>query len=296
MASPSATKTATATPAKRKSSNLKQEIKPSQIVTLKLSPESLRQFSAPEIQKTVKEESAAKESPTNTPATEPSPAIVDAAKASPDATTNPLLANGTPLPSSSMPPPPTESVKKKGLKRAAPVIGPDGNKIRGKPGPKKRPRLEDGSIDHSGTTPRAAPGTAAHKLGPKANQGAINANMRALDRTGKPCRKWQKGSFKIKSFTGAIWELPRWKAPPKPVLIPKASSQGSPSGESSKENKDTSQVQSEKSNNDPEVEKASVASQVASSPALSIPNVAPATEVSAAPTPISTPVDIAAPS
>jgi hypothetical protein len=53
----------------------------------------------------------------------------------------------------------------------------------------------------------------AHKLGPKANQGAINAGLRALDRTGAPCRRWQRKSFQVKSFTGIMWEVPTWRAP-----------------------------------------------------------------------------------
>ena len=55
--------------------------------------------------------------------------------------------------------------------------------------------------------------TVGHKLGPKANQGAINAGLRALDRTGKPCRRWEKTGFRLKSFTGRAWELPSWRAP-----------------------------------------------------------------------------------
>ena len=127
---------------------------------------------------------------------------------------------------------------------------------------------EDGTIDHSSTAPRAAPGTAAHKLGPKANQGAINAGLRALDRSGKPCRKWQKGSIKLKSFTGVVWEIKRWEAPPKIKF--EGSSEGSASGDSSKENKDNSQIESEKSNNGADVEMVSTASQNISSPAPSI--------------------------
>lgn len=134
---------------------------------------------------------------------------------------------------------------------------------------------EDGSIDHSSSAPRAtASGTAAHKLGPKANQGAINAGLRALDRSGKPCRKWAKGSFKLKSFTGVVWEIPRWKAPPKITI--EATSGGSSSADSSKENKDSSQIESEKSNSGADVEIASAVSQNAASPAASIP-VAPST-------------------
>lgn len=53
----------------------------------------------------------------------------------------------------------------------------------------------------------------AQKLGPKANQGAINAGLRALDRTGKPCRKWEKKGFAVRSFTGVTWQVPTWRAP-----------------------------------------------------------------------------------
>ena len=55
--------------------------------------------------------------------------------------------------------------------------------------------------------------TATHKLGPKANQGIINAGLRALDRTGTPCRKWDKTGFRVKSFTGRVWEISSWRTP-----------------------------------------------------------------------------------
>jgi hypothetical protein len=94
---------------------------------------------------------------------------------------------------------------------------------------------EDGTIDHSGTTGRPS----AHKLGPKANQGAINAGLRALDRSGKPCRRWAKGGFKLKSFTGVVWEIPRWTAPPRTVPESSAEDSAAPSAEgSNKENKE----------------------------------------------------------
>ena len=75
-------------------------------------------------------------------------------------------------------------------------------------------RGENGRLDGRTTAAKAAGFIAsAHKLGPKANQGAINEKLRALDRTGKSCRKWQKTGFKIKSFTGRVWEVPSWRAP-----------------------------------------------------------------------------------
>lgn len=65
----------------------------------------------------------------------------------------------------------------------------------------------------------------AHKLGPKANQGAINAGLRALDRSGKPCRRWQRNGFTVKSFTGVVWGLPSWRG------LAKAADAGQANGE-----------------------------------------------------------------
>lgn len=95
---------------------------------------------------------------------------------------------------------------KPGAKRSLNPASDSSLKPRGKPGPKKRPRLEDGSTENAklGTT---------HRLGPKANTGAINAGLRALDRTGAPCRKWERKPLQLKSFTGTQWHLPSWRAP-----------------------------------------------------------------------------------
>lgn len=120
-------------------------------------------------------------------------------------------------------PPPSEVPVKKGRgggKRKAETLIDGVPKPRGKPGPKKR-KLEDGT-----DSPAIR---ALHKLGPKANQGAINAGLRALDRTGKPCRKWTKTGFTVKSFTGTVWEIPRWKAPPK-IHVNGVSSEGKENG------------------------------------------------------------------
>lgn len=40
--------------------------------------------------------------------------------------------------------------------------------------------------------------------------GAINDKLRALDRTGRPCKRWTKTGFTLKSFTGVQWEIPTW--------------------------------------------------------------------------------------
>ncbi|QDS71039.1 hypothetical protein FKW77_008373 [Venturia effusa] len=148
----------------------------------------------------------------------------------------------TPLPASSnLLAPPTAGSKRKGgagkpaLKRTASQLDAGAPKPRGKPGPKKKARIRDVGfrldvsyaqtslvVQHTSdpnslysmlTYRRGENGEvltgnvtpAAPKLGPKANQGAINACLRALDRTGKPTRKWQKTGFKVRSFTGYAW-------------------------------------------------------------------------------------------
>lgn len=127
---------------------------------------------------------------------------------------------------------------------------------------------EDGTIDHNNAAGRAS---GAHKLGPKANQGAINAGLRALDRSGKPCRKWARGGFTLKSFTGVIWEIPRWTAPPRKALESgtEDSAEASAEGSSSKENKENGAEPNStvNSNHGADVEMQSAPSASAPSPA-----------------------------
>lgn len=129
----------------------------------------------------------------------------------------------------------------------------------------------EGRPDGRTAAARLAKGTSGpgagtgHKLGPKANQGAINAGLRALDRTRKPCRKWEKTGFRVKSFTGRIWEIPSWKAPtPKAFGSDAESGQGTPNSQS-KENS-SSNIGSDKS---PAVKPSDLASSPA--PAIAIP-------------------------
>lgn len=84
------------------------------------------------------------------------------------------------------------------------------------------------------------------KLGPKANQGAINAGLRALDRTGKPCRKWQKKGFSVRSFTGVVWDVPTWRAPKNAAVFSDDVKSDSPSS-SDPNVKDESSAVSDKS-------------------------------------------------
>ncbi|KND91680.1 INO80 complex subunit 4 [Tolypocladium ophioglossoides CBS 100239] len=243
--------------------------RPSLLVTLAVSPAQLRVLLMPESIKedtpSVKDSSEPKEvkcSPANS-ANLAAPTTSNGENASDSNAATPA-AEGTPAPSGMGPP--TDGPKKRGTKRSANAI--DGApKPRGKPGPKKKPRLEDGTIDHAAAS-RAA---GAHKLGPKANQGAINAGLRALDRSGKPCRKWARGDFTLKSFTGVVWEVPRWTAPAKKGPESGNDDSGAPSADNSsgKENKENGRegASNSNSNSGADAEMRSAPSINASSPA-----------------------------
>lgn len=101
--------------------------------------------------------------------------------------------------------------------------------------------------DPNNKGPFAAP-TPIQKLGPKANQGAINAGLRALDRTGKPCRKWEKKGFQLRSFTGVNWAVPTWRAPKRSAVFAEDVKSDS-TGSSDTKVKDESSAVSEKSGN-----------------------------------------------
>ncbi|OTB07046.1 hypothetical protein M426DRAFT_20441 [Hypoxylon sp. CI-4A] len=236
------------TPSKTPASNKEKDRRKSsgkstQVVTLRVPSLGLRKIIDPS---SVKEESPVKASPapSTTLPTEQAPVASNGDNPSPSSPGTPAAA-GTP--SQTPMGPPTDGPKKKGVKRsAAAANGSDPTaKVRGKPGPKKKPRLDDGT-DANGK----ANGGSYHKLGPKANMGAINAGLRALDRSGKPCRKWNRGGFSVKSFTGVTWEIPRWTAPAKPLPQPTPEEPAATSAESSnKENKDGSQMKSDSNNN-----------------------------------------------
>jgi hypothetical protein len=93
-----------------------------------------------------------------------------------------------------------------------------------------------------------AAATPAQKLGPKANQGAINAGLRALDRTGKPCRKWEKKGFQLRSFTGVNWAVPTWRAPKRSAAFSE-DVKSDTTGSSDTKVKDESSAVSDKSGN-----------------------------------------------
>ncbi|ROV96825.1 hypothetical protein VMCG_07921 [Cytospora schulzeri] len=260
-------KTAGSAKDRRKSSSAS-----SRLITLKVSPDRLRILLDP-TSETPKEDTPMKDAK-DSPSVESTSQQAAAATIPENASdSNPATpANGsTPVPSVMGPPGEGQGPKKKGVKRpAAAVNGDAASKIRGKPGPKKRQRMDDGTLE---------PRPAAHRLGPKANQGAINAGLRALDRSGKPCRKWTKGGFQLKTFTGVNWEIPRWTAPPKPKPVEVTPEAGVPAsgpvsadGSSSKENKEsvTQPIKSDthsNNSNSGDVEMQSIPSVQASSPA-----------------------------
>ncbi|PWY78138.1 DUF1711-domain-containing protein [Aspergillus sclerotioniger CBS 115572] len=152
---------------------------------------------------------------------------------------------------------------KPGTKRGLHQTSETTPKPRGKPGPKKKPRLDDGTVDHAKLV-------ANHKLGPKANMGAINAGLRALDRTGAPCRRWERKPLQLKSFTGIQWILPSWRTPrPLKSEHDEAHGMALETGDSdSKANQSASGVPSEKSAGDGDLTPAPPNLTEASSPAI----------------------------
>ncbi|KAI9766648.1 MAG: hypothetical protein M1835_007165 [Candelina submexicana] len=281
----SGTKSAKSTPSAKPTSSSKgasKASKPSKVVKLKISPEKLSQFTpSPTSSKSSKSKSTASSTPTTLPAVKS--ASPNDIKSESNSTPAP---DGTPGPNALAPS--ADGSKKKGLpgpkpgtKRGSGVLTEGLPKAKGKPGPKKKPRLDDGTIDNSDANGNGKPTKsslstvtplATHKLGPKANQGAINAGLRALDRTGKPCRKWERKGFQIKSFTGVTWQLPSWRAPKTKMI----NMNGAVNGESDKTGSSDSKLQgssavdSEKSNSGMDLDPARMASNGVSSPITAV--------------------------
>lgn len=187
-----------------------EKVKKSYKIIFRLSPHLLDQYPSTVPRKESKSASSSAPSP---------PKAAEAVEDDKATSSNDYVSeqNATPIPNGDPPPPGDPPKKRKGplpgSKRGLGQGIDNAAKPRGKPGPKKKPRLEDGTIDHTVKT-AFAPGITpitTHKLGPKANQGAINAGLRALDRSGKPCRKWARKPFQLKSFTGVVWEVPSWR-------------------------------------------------------------------------------------
>ncbi|PGH14565.1 hypothetical protein AJ80_05885 [Polytolypa hystricis UAMH7299] len=222
--------------------------KPNKTIVLKLSSTLLSRFPGIPVAEVKPEATTTSASPSasSSPSNEPAPA--PSADNASDTASTPAGNGSTPGP--------VADPKRKGIPGPKPGSkrglgqGVDTTpRPRGKPGPKKKPRLEDGTIDNSGRA--SGSGTVStHKLGPKANQGAINAGLRALDRTGKPCRKWERKGFSVKSFTGVVWEVASWRAPPRPKQVEESSDMKDDSTPAAEDGSkpDNSAVESEKSN------------------------------------------------
>ncbi|KAK0932977.1 hypothetical protein LTR48_001767 [Friedmanniomyces endolithicus] len=227
--------------------------KKSHVITLRLSPDILARFP-----------STIPPKPPPAPIANPTPSPSVPPTESADKASD---SNGTPIPptvtegtdANTLAPPKGDRRRRGGAgitgrKRAPPSIDPNGPmRERSRPGPKKKPRLPDGTIDHSqdGTTTKRGPANPAvpsHRLGPKANTGNINANLRALDRSGKPCRKWERKPMPIKSFTGVSWGLGYWNAPPALQNGSTGDVKSDTTGSSELKPGDSSAVASERSN------------------------------------------------
>ncbi|KAK6539332.1 hypothetical protein TWF694_009565 [Orbilia ellipsospora] len=162
------------------------------IVKLKLPSDLLRQFQP--------------SSPTMSTPSKPA-SIADDEKLAPGATSPATVASPVPTPSVASPaptgpgsPPNLEGKAVNGVVEAVKRGGKRAGTGGGKPGPKKR-KLDDGS-SHPPS-----------RLGPKASGGAINAGLRALDRSGNPCKKWSKAPLSFKSFTGFQFTLKVYGSP-----------------------------------------------------------------------------------
>jgi len=94
---------------------------------------------------------------------------------------------------------------------------------RGGPGKRARPGPAPGSgvfalnSETGGASGAGTPAPQAEKEkakpGPKANPGGINAGLRALDRSGKPTRRWQRVQVPVRTISGYIFYTSGWATP-----------------------------------------------------------------------------------
>jgi hypothetical protein len=157
------------------------------LVTLKLPPHALQRALNPD----------------SLPTTTPQQPL--AADLRPPAAPSPFpLASSPPTVASSPAPTPTVP-KKRGGKRKAVAPGVGVFSVVAGTG-------ENGGASGAGTP---APATDKEKVkpGPKANPGGINAQLRALDRSGRPTRKWNKVPFLVKTCAGYTFYSTTWVAP-----------------------------------------------------------------------------------
>jgi hypothetical protein len=177
--------------------------RPARIIVLKLSPERLNIYpsdSTPkEDEKDEKLETSLSSPSSTSGEPRPAPSSVDNGSESgstpaPNGVDDTLNQKDSPRP-------------KAGVKRGATQMSELLKASKNKAGPKKRQKLEDAPVDPGKPLP---PGP---KLGPKVSQGAINSSSRVLDRSGAPCRRWERKPLQLKSFTGIAWDLPAWRTP-----------------------------------------------------------------------------------
>ncbi|KNG48813.1 ran-binding protein [Stemphylium lycopersici] len=175
------------------------------VVTLKLSADSLTKFPH---QPSPSPKEEAKPSPPT-----PTPQIVEPTPADTPADSTPNMDGSTP--SSLAPPSAKKKGPKPGSKRSAAQMEAGSNgattpkQPKAKPGPKRK-KMGDIINDPNSKGPFTTP-AAINKAGPKANLGAINERLRALDRTGAKCRRWEKKGFQVRSFTGVLWQVPTYQ-------------------------------------------------------------------------------------
>ena len=157
------------------------------VVTLKLPPRSLQLALNPDAL-----------FPTSTVTADAKAAAGIAASPFPLASSPPTIAS-SPAPTGPLPP------KKRGGKRKAVAPGAGVFSL-------GQSAAENGGGSGAGTP---APTTEKEKAkpGPKANPGGINAQLRALDRTGRPARKWTKVPFPVKTCSGYTFYSTSWVTP-----------------------------------------------------------------------------------
>ncbi|KAK6522789.1 hypothetical protein TWF281_002223 [Arthrobotrys megalospora] len=173
--------------------------KPRLIAKIKLPSATLKQFA---------------ESPPASLSTPSKPASIADEEKTPLGATSPVTAaSPAPTPSVASPaptgpgsPPNFEGKAVNGVVEAVKRGGKRAGGGGGKPGPKKR-KLDDGT-----SLPPS-------RLGPKSSGGAINAGLRALDRSGTPCKKWAKSPFTLKSFTGFKFTVKAYGANATPAVL-----------------------------------------------------------------------------
>jgi hypothetical protein len=102
----------------------------------------------------------------------------------------------------------------------APGAAPPAKKRRGQ---KSRPTVAPGSgvfslnNDGGGSgagTPVPGAEKERAKPGPKANPGGINAGLRALDRSGRATRRWQRVKYPVTTLAGYTFHTTTWISPP----------------------------------------------------------------------------------